>query len=182
MKGVAEYTGGTFYKVSNPKSLPKIFIKEATMVSRTLIIEGDFTPGVMPTVAGPTRGVTSVPPVGGFILTMPKEGLVQVPMTVATEEEAAAKVAELFSQLKAVDVGDAAPSAAEPAVRILEAPVSLASSDAKLWRGDKSALDFDNLHDEDEARLGWDLGRLAACAVRELPRNVPERREVRGVR
>ena len=86
MKGVAEYTGGTFYKVSNPKSLPKIFIKEATMVSRTLIIEGDFTPGVMPTVSGPTRGVTTVPPIEGFILTLPKEGLVQVPMTVTTEE------------------------------------------------------------------------------------------------
>ncbi|MCH2161051.1 MAG: VWA domain-containing protein [Phycisphaerales bacterium] len=86
MKGVAEYTGGTFYNVTNPKALPKIFIKEATLVSRTLIIEGDFIPGVQPTVAGPTRGVNSVPPVGGFVLTMPKEGLVTVPITVTTEE------------------------------------------------------------------------------------------------
>lgn len=86
MKGVAQYTGGTFYNVTNPKALPKIFIKEATMVSRTLIIEGDFTPSVGPTVSGPTRGVTSVPSVDGFVLTVPKEGLVQVPITVATEE------------------------------------------------------------------------------------------------
>ena len=86
MQGVAEYTGGTFYNVTNPKMLPKIFIKEATLVTRTLIVEGDFNPGVTPSLDGPTRGISSVPSVGGFVLTIPKEGLVKVPISVVTEE------------------------------------------------------------------------------------------------
>ena len=86
MQGVAEYTGGTFYNVSNPKALPKIFIKEATLVSRTLIVEGEFQPTVHPSIAGPTRGTGGVPKVSGFVLTVPREGLAQVPMTVTTQE------------------------------------------------------------------------------------------------
>lgn len=86
MKGVAEYTGGSFYNVTNPKMLPKIFIKEATLVSRTLLVEGNFNPEVSPSISGPTRGVNIVPEVEGFVLTVPKEGLVQVPITVSTEE------------------------------------------------------------------------------------------------
>ncbi len=86
MQGVAEFTGGTFYNVSNPKMLPKIFIKEATLVTRTLLMEGDFQPSVSATLDGPTRGVGSVPGIGGFVLTVPKEGLVKIPMVVPTEE------------------------------------------------------------------------------------------------
>ncbi len=86
MKGVAEFTGGSFYNVNNPKKLPKIFIKEASMVSRTLIVEGDFQPQIKGSISGPTRGITSVPPLLGYVLTVPREGLVQVPITVANQE------------------------------------------------------------------------------------------------
>lgn len=86
MQGVAEYTGGTFYNVTNPKMLPKIFIKEATLVTRTLIVEGNFDPRVTPSLDGPTKGISSIPPIGGFVLTVPKEGLVKVPISVVTEE------------------------------------------------------------------------------------------------
>jgi uncharacterized membrane protein len=86
MQGVAEYTGGSFYNVTNPKALPKIFIKEATLVSRTLIVEGAFQPSVHPSIAGPTRGASGLPLVEGFVLTVPREGLAQVPITVTTEE------------------------------------------------------------------------------------------------
>ena len=67
MKGVAEYTGGSFYNVTNPKALPKIFIKEASLVSRTLIVEGEFDPSVNPAISGPTRGVNAVPKIEGFV-------------------------------------------------------------------------------------------------------------------
>ena len=86
MQGVAEYTGGTFYNVTNPKALPKIFIKEATLVSRSLIQEGDYQVQVSPSLDGPTRGISSVPGVGGFVLTVPKEGLVKIPMKIPVED------------------------------------------------------------------------------------------------
>ena len=49
-------------------------------------MEGDFQPSVSSTLDGPTRGVGSVPGIGGFVLTVPKEGLVKIPMLVPPEE------------------------------------------------------------------------------------------------
>ncbi len=86
MQGVAEYTGGTYYNVVNPNQLPKIFIKEATLVSRTLVQEGDFASMTLPAVDGPTRGVMQVPGVGGFVLTVAKDGLAKTPITVRTDD------------------------------------------------------------------------------------------------
>ncbi len=86
MQGVAEYTGGTYYNVVNPNQLPKIFIKEATLVSRSLVQEGDFPTITVPAIDGPTRGVMTVPPVGGFVLTVAKGGLAKTPLLVRTTE------------------------------------------------------------------------------------------------
>jgi uncharacterized membrane protein/Mg-chelatase subunit ChlD len=86
MKFTAETTGGRFYEVTNPKNLPKIFTKEASVVSRSLIVEGEFTPGVVPSVTGPTRGLTGVPGLAGYVLTVPREGLAQVAISNRTEE------------------------------------------------------------------------------------------------
>ena len=86
MQGVAEYTGGTYYNVVNPNQLPKIFIKEATLVSRTLVQEGAFPSITMPAVDGPTRGLVQVPSVGGFVLTVAREGLAKTPLLVRTDE------------------------------------------------------------------------------------------------
>jgi uncharacterized membrane protein len=86
MQGVAEYTGGTYYNVVNPNQLPKIFIKEATLVSRSLVQEGDFPTVTLPAVDGPTRGVVRVPDVDGFVLTVAREGLAKTPLFVRTDE------------------------------------------------------------------------------------------------
>ena len=86
MQGVAEYTGGTFYNVTNPKALPKIFIKEATLVSRSLIQEGKYQPRAIPSLDGPTRGLTSVPGLTGFVLTVPREGLAKIPIDIPVED------------------------------------------------------------------------------------------------
>lgn len=86
MKWTAESTGGRFYEVTNPKNLPKIFTKEAAVVSRSLVVEGDFQPSVAPSSSGPLRGVSAVPALAGYILTVPREGLAQVEIANQTAE------------------------------------------------------------------------------------------------
>jgi uncharacterized membrane protein len=87
MQSVANKTGGRFYNVTNPKDLPKIFIKEAQVVSRSLIQEGEaYQPMVVSRLPGPTEGFSSVPPVDGYVLTAPREGLAQVPIVIPTSE------------------------------------------------------------------------------------------------
>ena len=86
MKYTADKTGGRFHEVTNPKNLPQIFTKEAAVVSRSLLVEGEFTPGVSPSVAGPLRGVSAVPGLTGYILTIPREGLSQIEITNKTSE------------------------------------------------------------------------------------------------
>ncbi|MEY3025338.1 MAG: hypothetical protein RLZZ238_235 [Planctomycetota bacterium] len=86
MKYTAEKTGGRFYEVTNPKALPKIFTKEASVVSRSLLVEGDFAPAISASSSGPLRGVNGVPALQGYILTIPREGLAQVQIANSTEE------------------------------------------------------------------------------------------------
>ena len=86
MQAIATKTGGRFYRVENPRKLPQIFIQEATVVSRSLIVEGDFQPQVAPGAAGPLAGFDSLPPVRGYVLTVPREGLAQVPVTVKNKD------------------------------------------------------------------------------------------------
>ncbi|HAW96296.1 MAG TPA: hypothetical protein DCX60_08470, partial [Phycisphaerales bacterium] len=87
MRAIASYTGGRFYNEPSPKELPKIFNKEASVVSRSLINEGDFQPMVNFSVSGPTKTIDEVPGVRGFILTVPREGgLAQIPITIPTNK------------------------------------------------------------------------------------------------
>jgi uncharacterized membrane protein len=86
MKWTAESTGGRFYEVTNPKNLPKIFTKEAAVVSRSLLVEGDFQPSVAASASGPLRAVSAVPALAGYILTVPREGLAQVEIANQTSE------------------------------------------------------------------------------------------------
>jgi hypothetical protein len=87
MKAVADKTGGSFYNVTNPKNLPQIFIKEAQLVSRSMIVE---EPGMQPQVVirlpGPTEGFVRVPAVDGYVLTAPREGLSLIPIVNPTSE------------------------------------------------------------------------------------------------
>jgi uncharacterized membrane protein len=89
MKYTAQYLGGNFYNVTNPKNLPQIFIKEAQIVSRSLIQEGDvYQPQVATRLPGPTMGFDAVPAVDGYVLTAQREGLAQLPLIVRTEDGA----------------------------------------------------------------------------------------------
>jgi hypothetical protein len=86
MKRTADFTGGRFYNVTNPKQLPKIFTKEATIVTRSLIAEGDFKPQVLGGLPGPLKGLAAVPAIRGYVVTVPREGLSQVPVIVPAKE------------------------------------------------------------------------------------------------
>jgi uncharacterized membrane protein len=87
MKNVATATGGTFYNVVNPKQLPEIFFKEAQIVSRSLIQEGDiYQPRVVTRLPGPIEGFSAVPQLSGYVLTAPREGLAQVPIVNPTSD------------------------------------------------------------------------------------------------
>ncbi len=87
MRAVANKTGGQFYDVKNPKQLPQIFIKEAQIVSRSLIQDGDtYTPTVVSNLPGPTRGFSGVPAIDGYVLTAAREGLAQTPIVISTTE------------------------------------------------------------------------------------------------
>lgn len=80
MKGIAEFTGGRFYDVSNDvASLPQIFIKEAQTVRRSLIWEGTaFQPAVTGGATETLRGLGQVPAISGYVVTAEREGLAMV--------------------------------------------------------------------------------------------------------
>ncbi len=79
MRAIAQQTGGQFYAVPfqySVNQLPQIFIKEAQTIKRALIWEGDpFTPTIVNVAAEGMRGVTSVPPIAGYVITSDREGL-----------------------------------------------------------------------------------------------------------
>jgi uncharacterized membrane protein len=87
MQYTADETGGNFYNITNPKNLPQIFIKEAQVVSRSLIQEGDiYRPQMATRIPGPTMGFDAVPQIEGYVLTAAREGLALMPMVINTQE------------------------------------------------------------------------------------------------
>lgn len=82
LQSIAEATKGRYYEVINQGGLGQIvqiFIKEAQTVKRSLIWEGDaFSPAVTGLGVETMRGVTSVPPISGYVVTGEREGLAQV--------------------------------------------------------------------------------------------------------
>lgn len=79
---VAQSTGGRFYNVKDPQRLPQIFVKEAQVVRRSLIIEETFSPQLVYSLSEITKGLSSpLPKLDGYVLTGPKGGLNQVVLT-----------------------------------------------------------------------------------------------------
>jgi len=76
---VAQLTGGRFYDVKYPQQLPQIFIKEAQVVRRALIIEETFSPHISYSLSEIIKGLSApLPDLDGYVLTGPKGGLAQV--------------------------------------------------------------------------------------------------------
>ena len=79
---VAQLTGGRFYDVKDPHQLPQIFIKEAQVVRRSLIVEETFSPQIVYSLSEITKGLSSpLPNLDGYVLTGAKGGLNQVILT-----------------------------------------------------------------------------------------------------
>jgi uncharacterized membrane protein len=73
MARVAQRAGGRFYEVTDPSKLPQIFIKEASTIQRSMIIEGDVPPVVMGTTEA-LKGIPkdAIPTLHGYTITQPK--------------------------------------------------------------------------------------------------------------
>lgn len=90
LRGIAASGGGRYYKVqSNSQALvtlPQIFMKEAQTVRRSLIWEGDpFRPALSGVPTETMRGIASVPPITGYVVTAEREGLAQVTLKAAQQ-------------------------------------------------------------------------------------------------
>ncbi len=88
MARTAQRAKGRFYHVTDPKTLPQIFIKEAATVQRSMIIEGPFRPVVMAGTEA-LKGISpsEIPPLHGYVLTNPKPALVRVSMGAPVAKE-----------------------------------------------------------------------------------------------
>ena len=76
---IASVTKGRFYSVEDPMNLPEIFIKEAQVVRRSMIIEKTFSPTMVYSLSETVKGLASpLPALDGYVLTGPKGGLSQL--------------------------------------------------------------------------------------------------------
>ncbi len=76
LQRIASATGGTFYTARNPRELPQIFVKEAKVVRRSLIIDEPFQPTVLHAFSellGRIDPNEALPPLGGMVLTSAKQ-------------------------------------------------------------------------------------------------------------
>jgi len=82
MEDLAKATGGAYHLITKNgqlESLPQIFIKEAQVVKRTLLWEGEgFSPKVEQPGTEGMRGIGTLPQIVGYVVTADKEGLAQV--------------------------------------------------------------------------------------------------------
>ncbi len=86
LANIAQATGGRFYNVRDPSTLPQIFIKEAQVIRRSLIVEKPVTPTLSDGLNEIVRGLPAqLPQLDGYVLTGPKGGVSQLLLT--TEED-----------------------------------------------------------------------------------------------
>ncbi len=84
---IADSTGGKSYSTKNYNELPRIFIKEAQIVRRSLIQESPFTPRLASALPSTVAGLAGegIPPLGGYVLTTAKP-LAQLTLVRETED------------------------------------------------------------------------------------------------
>ncbi len=90
LRQIATQTGGRFYPGRNPRKLPQIFVKESKVIRRPLLVEQPFKPAVNYAMSDLWMGLgaqTEIPPLGGLVMTSPKQsGLVEMPLVRRTAE------------------------------------------------------------------------------------------------
>ncbi len=88
LSSIAKRTGGTYYEVRNPRTLPQIFVKESKVVRRPLLIDEPFRPQVAYALSDLLTGIEgggTIPDLGGLVLTTPRP-LALVPLVRATSD------------------------------------------------------------------------------------------------
>ncbi len=69
---LATMGGGQYHAVTNPNTLPQVFIKEAKVVRKNLIKEEPFSPRLVSSASPIVQGISALPQLKGFVLTGPK--------------------------------------------------------------------------------------------------------------
>ena len=78
LHGIAAATQGRFYYVQDPMSIPAIFVKEAQVIRRSMIMEETFSPEMAYSMSEVVKGISPpLPALDGYVLTGPKGGLNQ---------------------------------------------------------------------------------------------------------
>src|SRR4051794_38686810 len=91
MQQIAQQTGGGAYGPidKNPNQLPQIFIKEATVVRRTLLQESKAPPiavSVRPNTSDIMKNISQPPPIYGLVLTAKKVSpIIEMPLTASLD-------------------------------------------------------------------------------------------------
>jgi len=76
---IAAATEGRFYRVTDLMNIPEIFVKEAQVVRRTMIVEQTFAPQIVSALSETIKGLSlPLPALDGYVLTGPKGGLNQL--------------------------------------------------------------------------------------------------------
>ncbi|SFH67673.1 VWA domain-containing protein [Planctomicrobium piriforme] len=87
LRTIANATGGRYYFPADPNELPSIFIKEAKTLKRSMIQEFEIQPQQgYPSVV--MEGITSLPPLFGFVLTSLKENALAENVLFTADEKA----------------------------------------------------------------------------------------------
>src|SRR5262249_9742471 len=81
LESIARGTGGRFYKVTNARALPAIYVKETRLVSQSFVYEKAFQPRLV-FKGGPTEKLPdTLNSLHGFVRTTPKQSpLVEIPI------------------------------------------------------------------------------------------------------
>lgn len=72
MSAMAARGGGAYYYVTNPDTLPQVFVKAVRVVRTPLIREEPFEPVVLPSGSPLLSGISRVPTLTGLTLTQPR--------------------------------------------------------------------------------------------------------------
>jgi Ca-activated chloride channel homolog len=70
---IADGTGGVFYHVRDPRRLPRVLVDSVQEFNKPLLKEGSFEPVVIPTGSTLTVGMDAAPPLGGLVITAPRD-------------------------------------------------------------------------------------------------------------
>jgi Ca-activated chloride channel family protein len=89
LEQMAKVGGGRCYPVKSQNAqlvLPQIFIKEATILNRSLLAEGSFAPATSGQSPPGVALSKSMPKLAGYVITAPRGGLSQNALTIPTKE------------------------------------------------------------------------------------------------